>query len=400
MTHTTKKKASKEDSSVCSSCCSTSEGQTMVSSGHWAEAGIMLVMIAAVFQILKTLNIVTFSQAIEGSLGLGAIVLIGLAASVSSCLAMVGGLLLSVSASWTQAHPTASRWHRLQPLVTFNVGRLLGYFLLGGVTGLLGKSVLLSLHATGMLKIALAFVMVFLGLKLLGLIPAKYCRIPLPRSMTQALRKMSTTENSLGAGFLGALTYFIPCGFTQSMQILALASGGFMTGAMIMLAFAVGTLPALLGISVLSSSVKGSVARMFFSFAGALSLFLGFTNIQSGLLLTGVDVFAFLPSTVTSSTTDPNVSFDKNGQQIISIEVHDSGYSASSFTVEAGKPTWLYANVPSKLSGCISSMAIPNFNILQPLNVGTNWIGPITPKKDFAFMCSMGMFRANVHVQS
>ena len=172
-----------------------------------------------------------------------------------------------------------------------------------------------------------------------------------------------------------------------------------MTGALIMLAFALGTLPALLGISVISSSVKGSVARMFFSFAGALSLFLGFTNIQSGLLLTGIDVFAFLPSTVATSTIDPNVSFDKNGQQIISLEVHDSGYSASSFTVEAGKPTWLYANVPSQLSGCISSMAIPSFNILQPLNVGTNWIGPITPKKDFAFMCSMGMFKANVHVQ-
>jgi plastocyanin domain-containing protein len=106
-----------------------------------------------------------------------------------------------------------------------------------------------------------------------------------------------------------------------------------------------------------------------------------------------------LPSTVATSTIDPNVSFDKNGQQIISLEVHDSGYSASSFTVEAGKPTWLYANVPSQLSGCISSMAIPSFNILQPLNVGTNWIGPITPKKDFAFMCSMGMFKANVHVQ-
>lgn len=359
----------------------------------------MLIMIAAVFQILKALNIVTFSQAIEGSIGLGAIVLIGLAASVSSCLAMVGGLLLSVSASWTQAHPHASRWHRLQPLITFNVGRLLGYFLLGGLTGFIGKSVLLSLQATGMLKIALAVVMVFLGLKLLGLIPAKYCRIPLPRSMTQTLRKMSTTENSLGAGLLGALTYFIPCGFTQSMQLLALASGGFMTGALIMLAFALGTLPALLGISVISSSVKGSVARMFFSFAGALSLFLGFTNIQSGLLLTGIDVFAFLPSTVATSTIDPNVSFDKNGQQIISLEVHDSGYSASSFTVEAGKPTWLYANVPSQLSGCISSMAIPSFNILQQLNVGTNWIGPITPKKDFAFMCSMGMFKANVHVQ-
>ena len=61
---------------------------------------------------------------------------------------------------------------------------------------------------------------------------------------------------------------------------------------------------------------------------------------------------------------------------------------------------WIYAVAPEPLSGCISSIMIPDFNMSKLIRKGDNWVGPITPKKDFAFMCSMGMFKANVHVRS
>lgn len=44
---------------------------------------------------------------------------------------------------------------------------------------------------------------------------------------------------------IGAGTFFLPCGFTQSMQIASLSSGSFMGGVLIMLFFALGTFPVL-----------------------------------------------------------------------------------------------------------------------------------------------------------
>ena len=54
-----------------------------------------------------------------------------------------------------------------------------------------------------------------------------------------------------------------------------------------MLAFALGTLPALLSLSALSSFAKGAFQRHFLKFAGAAVILLGFMNIQYGLVLTG-----------------------------------------------------------------------------------------------------------------
>lgn len=53
---------------------------------------------------------------------------------------------------------------------------------------------------------------------------------------------------------VGFATFFLPCGFTQSMQVAALSSGSFASGLAIMLAFALGTLPMLALLSFGSAS--------------------------------------------------------------------------------------------------------------------------------------------------
>ncbi|HCB52054.1 TPA: hypothetical protein DEP21_05855 [Patescibacteria group bacterium] len=55
----------------------------------------------------------------------------------------------------------------------------------------------------------------------------------------------------------GVLTFFLPCGFTLAMQILAISSGNFWMGGLIMGFFALGTLPGLLGIGGLLARAKG-----------------------------------------------------------------------------------------------------------------------------------------------
>lgn len=374
---------------------------TLSTSSRIAEVGVMMIVLVAVYQASKSLNLFSFSADTENVIGLGTVLLIGLTASTSSCLAMVGGLLLSVTSAWSKAHPKATSWEKFEPQLHFNLGRLLGYYAFGGLTGLLGQQLLLTVHGTGMLKIALSALMIVLGLNILGFIPKRFCRVPLPKPLLNRIRGLSTSDGIGAPLVLGSLTFFIPCGFTQSMQLLALASGSFWTGSSIMFVFALGTLPSLLGIGALSSFAQGKMGRFFITFAGTVSLLLGFNNLHSGLLLSGVNIA--LPSfaaNIEISGNDPNVSFDKNGQQIISVGVRNEGYSSADFTIKAGVPTWIYALAPEPVTGCISSMTIPDFNVNKHIRKGENWLGPITPTKDFAFMCSMGMFKADVHVKS
>jgi sulfite exporter TauE/SafE len=368
---------------------------------RWAEIGVMLIIVVAVYQTGKYLEIFSFASATEEVVGLGTVFLIGVTASTSSCLAMVGGLLLSVSSSWSKAHPRATQWQKLEPQLHFNIGRVIGYFIFGGLTGILGQALILTIHETGVLKVTLSVVMIILGLNILGIIPKRYCKIPLPKAMVKKIKGLSGSESMFAPLGLGALTYFIPCGFTQSMQLLALGSGHFWSGAAIMTVFALGTLPALLGISTLSSMSQGRFGRLFLTFSGCVSLFLGIISLHGGLQLSGINVrLPIFTASAVFSDDDPNVSIDRNGQQIISVGVKTQGYSSNAFTIEAGKPTWIYAVAAEPLTGCISSMTIPDFNVSKLIRKGENWVGPITPSRDFAFMCSMGMFKADVRVRS
>lgn len=53
--------------------------------------------------------------------------LIGLTAGVSSCMALVGGLVLGISAKWNENHANQGGWSRFKPHVLFNLGRVLGF---------------------------------------------------------------------------------------------------------------------------------------------------------------------------------------------------------------------------------------------------------------------------------
>ena len=78
------------------------------------------------------------------------------------------------------------------------------------------------------------------------------------------------------------LLLFLPCGFTQSLQLVALWE--FLVGGLTMFIFALGTLPALLGISTISATAKGTFSRLFLRFSGTLVLILAVFNLNSGFI--------------------------------------------------------------------------------------------------------------------
>ena len=84
-------------------------------------------------------------------------------------------------------------------------------------------------------------------------------------------------------------TFFFPCGFTQALQLYVLSQASATTGALTMLVFALGTLPALLSLSAVTSFARGAVQRYLLKFAGALLILLSLVNIQYGLVLSGIE---------------------------------------------------------------------------------------------------------------
>jgi sulfite exporter TauE/SafE len=88
---------------------------------------------------------------------------------------------------------------------------------------------------------------------------------------------------------LGVATFFLPCGFTQSMQAFALTTGSFTTGAMTMLVFALGTLPMLALLSFSSFSINTKPWRgIFFKSAGLIVISLAIINLLGALAVAGI----------------------------------------------------------------------------------------------------------------
>lgn len=207
-------------------------------------------------------------------------ILIGVVASFSSCLAVVGGFVLSLSSQLAQ--DTRS----LRPVMSFHVGRIAGFVVLGGALGLLGQAIAINFTAATLLGLVAAVVMVLLGLNLTGLFNVMQF-IALPRG---AFDRLTRIETGAAAPFLlGALTFFLPCGFTQSMQVAALASGSPVTGALIMGMFALGTLPMLSLLSFGSFRFAHSrYAPLFLQSVGVVVIGFGLFAILTGLAGLGV----------------------------------------------------------------------------------------------------------------
>lgn len=205
---------------------------------------------------------------------------IGLIASVSSCLAIVGGLVLSLSAKLSEDNVSDTKTFLL-----FHAGRIVSFAILGGVLGAVGSAIGINFTLTAILGLLAALVMLMLGLNLIGVF--KKNKIALPSGIFNFFRRIE--HKTFAPLILGFATFFLPCGFTQSMQVAALGTGSFVSGMLIMFAFALGTLPMLLLLSFGSASfAHGKHAPLFFKSAGVVVIGLGLFALLAGLAGLGI----------------------------------------------------------------------------------------------------------------
>ena len=157
------------------------------------------------------------------------------------CAGMCGGIVSSLSVS--------ARGPALARQLAFNVGRIGSYASGGAVAGAFGMFFgALALQAV--LFAVANILMLLLGLYIAGwghivLRIESAGRVVWRRVEPYARRvfPIDTTAKALGAGLMWG---WVPCGLVYSLLALALASGSASSGALVMAAFGLGTLPTLL----------------------------------------------------------------------------------------------------------------------------------------------------------
>ena len=173
------------------------------------------------------------------------------------CVGMCGGIVSAVSISLPGDQPKVG-YH-----FSYNAGRIASYTLAGVLAGLLGSSSLFLNHLLPMEKalyLLANFMLVALGLYLAGwwrgvLVLEKAGGTLWKR--IQPLSKKFLPVRTRGQAFaLGLLWGWLPCGLVYSVLVAALATGSAWQGGALMLAFGLGTLPALLAMGMAAVRLK------------------------------------------------------------------------------------------------------------------------------------------------
>lgn len=361
----------------------------------YIELGAVVLIIVAGYLLLRQFDLVP-KLGVTDNMGYGLVFALGLVAAMSTCLAVTGGLLVAVAGKYNEQHPHLDGWQKFKPTLYFNIGRVASYTVLGGAIGVLGSVLTISPRVNGIITVLASVVMIILGFQLLKLFPGlRRFQPKMPKFLAHKIHDATSNAHRPTAPFLlGAATFFLPCGFTQALQLYVLSKGDPITGALTMLVFSLGTLPALMSLSAISSFAKGAFQRYFLKFSGALVIMLGVFNINNGLTLAGSSVnFSGLwqRSSAGQEVQDTNVKL-ANGKQVVDMKVVGLDYSPHQFTVQQGIPVeWRIDGAGAQ--GCAQVVTVPKLGITKYLSpTGVTTIS-FTPQEagTIPFSCTMGM---------
>lgn len=353
------------------------------SSRRGSDGVYLLVILLGFYVIARQLSWTRFFQAVPTisgeQAGFAALFLIGLLTSVH-CIAMCGGLNLAQSMSGEERHP-------LRRSFLYNLGRLTGYTLVGGVLGFVGEKASVTLQVRGFIGFAAGILMLFMGVCMLGGFSLPHgLRIPKPveRGLS-ALRKH-------GPFAIGLANAFMPCGPVQSMQLYAIASGSFFAGAASMFSFCLGTIPLVLLFGTAAGVLRMNWRKRMLQLGAALLVLMGLFTVQNNLALAGV----MLPGAekgqpVVAAVVD-------GGTQYVTTALRANGFD--DIQVVAGIPVeWTITADKESLNGCNNEIVLSAFGQQVKLSEGANTI-TFTPEEpgEYLYSCWMGMLRSTITV--
>ena len=338
-------------------------------------------------------------------MNLGLIFLTGLTTGGLSCLAIQGGLLVSLVANLKAKQGGNTKLDILDwlPVAMFLLSKAIAYTILGFLLGLFGSKISLNETVAAIFQIFTALFMFGTAMNLLNVHPIfRYLTITPPRFVRRWLNYTGKGEAIFTPLILGAMTVLIPCGVTQAMEVLAINSGSPIQGALIMLFFVLGTAPLFVLFGVSAARFSEAWQYNFSRVASVLLIVFSLYVLNSGLILFNSPVtLATLARPVTWFFSDER--FSPGGTAVVSnqvtININNSGYSPKYFKVKVNQPVELTL-ISRNVRSCALSFVFKAFNIRAILQPTDKQVFAFTPTKPgrYIYSCSMGMYSGTMEV--
>ncbi len=184
------------------------------------------------------------------------------------CVGMCGGIsgaLATALKPVSQRSPMADMIRRLAYQFMYSSGRIFSYTVAGGIAGFLGQQISSGMpHGVSYLRTFAGIMLIFLGLYVSGwwMVLARLERVGtlLWKRVSPLTRHLMPVDRYSKALALGALWGWLPCGLVYSALAWSIGSGSAVDGALLMVYFGIGTLPAMIGVG-LFANILSDIAR-------------------------------------------------------------------------------------------------------------------------------------------
>jgi sulfite exporter TauE/SafE len=308
-------------------------------------------------------------------------------------------------------HLAGKRPRLVVPLILFLTAKLISYTLLGAMLGWLGSVLSLTPIARGILQIAIALFMLGNALRMLNVHPIfRLFSFEPPHAVTRLIwHKSKNPEND--AFFtppilLGALTIIIPCGVTQAMMAVAIATSSPITGALTMFSFILGTSPVFFILVYLAMRLSSLLEKYFVRIVALALLVLGLISLNIGLNLVDSPMTFDSAAQAAGSTWNSVFNDLKSNappshdslKSDIRLEARNNGYYPRALYAPAGQPIKLHL-ITVNTTSCDRDFTIPSLNIEVLLDKTGEQVVDLPAQEasnKLHFSCSMGMYTGDI----
>jgi sulfite exporter TauE/SafE len=301
---------------------------------------------------------------------------------------------------------------KVLPNLAYQAAKLTSYVLVGFLLGAIGSAFNLNGIRPWVMAAAGVF-MIILGLGMTGKVPWAARLTPRPPRMLitalSRLRRKATSDADAGESTIatpiafGLLTGLMPCAPLQAAELAAAGSGSPVNGALVMLAFGLGTMPLLFAFGTASSMIPTAwKQRMTFVLAFVV-IGLGLVFLNRTAMLVGFPVNSNTIKTAVlgtpAATTTANYKTGADGVIEVPLSIVNTQYQPSTLSIPADKPVRLVVNRQEDVS-CSSQIVFPQLGIKKDLapNGVTNVDIPATKAGTYTMTCGMGMMSGSLAV--
>jgi len=244
--------------------------------------------------------------------------LLWIIASLSTCLALTWWIVISL-------------WKKISSQVLFHTWRILWFFLLGWILWYVWKSFTVSLWISSFLSILVWFVLFVIWLWVLKFLPnISNFWFHLPKFLSKWVLSLQWEKWKSAIFLLWILTFFLPCGFTQAVQLSAINSWSFFSWALITWAFALWTLPVLWFVWFSVSFIQWKDFSFLKKVIWVLIVIFWLFSVNNWIHLSGFSV----------SSLSSLFSWNQNIEQNFQFELWESSFSENVEVVEI-KHNWI-----------------------------------------------------------